>query len=203
MALSLLNEVLEVFGSQALEPALFYRHSPALRFELAGGETWIAQFLQAIDRARAILEEAFAEEATLTVVFGTWSEDPEQKLWRGLKGELRGLALELEKPEFHRLPPRDGDDFPQACFVAKLPTRSLPELLWGALARELDLRPKLSWRVTFAVPASGVLACPYDDRGMDVIGPNTARLVQLSHQFDHWLLDHDRARMAAVFGPRR
>lgn len=199
MALILLEEVLDTFGPDALEPALFYRHSPALRFELAGGETRVAQFLQAIDRARAILEAAFAGADELTVIFWIWSEEPEQKLRRGLKAQLRPLGLPLEKPEFHRLPPRDGDDFPKACFVAKLPTRRLPELLWGALARELGIKPAVGWRVVIAAPELGLLACPYDDRGMDIIGPNTERLARLYHQFDAWLLDYDRARMAEMF----
>lgn len=197
--MTLLGEVLDIFGPNALEPTLFYRHSPALRFELAGGETWIAQFLQAIDRARAILEAGFAGADELTVIFWMWSEDPEQKIGRGLKAQLKSLDLPLEQPEFHRLPPRDGDDFPQACFVAKLPTRRLPELLWGALARELSIKPKLGWRLVIAAPDLGLLACPYDDRGMDITGPNTERLTKLYHQFDAWLLDYDRERMAEMF----
>lgn len=200
VALSLLDEVLDTFGPEALEPALFYHHSPALRFELAGGETWVAQFLQAIDRARAIMEAAFAEADELTVIFWVWSEEPEQKLGRGLLAQLKLLGLQLEEPEFHRLPLRDGDDFPKACFVAELPTRCLPELLWGALARELDIKPKLGWRVVIAAPELGLLACPYDDRGMDITGTNTERLAKLYHQFDAWLLDYDRARMAEMLG---
>lgn len=71
---SLLDRVHEVFGPSALAEALFYRHSPALRFELEGGETRIAQFLQAMDRARAVLHVAFAGTEELTVVLEVWTD---------------------------------------------------------------------------------------------------------------------------------
>ena len=40
---------------------------------------------------------------------------------------------------------------------------------------------------------------PYDDRGMDVIGPNHALLADLYHRFNERLLDYDRARMDGFF----
>ncbi|MFC6616356.1 DUF3885 domain-containing protein [Deinococcus radiophilus] len=43
------------------------------------------------------------------------------------------------------------------------------------------------------MPDLGILACPYDSRGMDLLGPNTERLGQLYTQFDAWLLDHGPA----------
>ena len=51
------------------------------------------------------------------------------------------------------------------------------------------------------MPDLGILACPYDSRGMDLLGPNTERLGQLYTQFDAWLLDYDRPRMAEMFSP--
>lgn len=40
---------------------------------------------------------------------------------------------------------------------------------------------------------------PYDDRGMDVAGPNKDLLSQLYHQHNIYLLDYDRCAMDNTF----
>lgn len=193
-----------MFGPDALTDALFYRHSPALRFELSGGETRAAQFLQAMDRARAVLGAAFggAEELVVLRVWDDQTPRAAQKrasLWALARAPLKALGVPLPRPEY-RVRSVAGGDGPEHCFALRLPRVYLPELLWGVFARELGLWPKLPARLSVAAPELGLLACPYDDRGLDVIGPNTARLSELYGQFGSWLLGHDRARMAAMFG---
>ena len=46
----------------------------------------------------------------------------------------------------------------------------------------------------------GVMVNPYDDRGMDVFGPNRELLSELYKKRNGWLLDYDRERMQAVYG---
>ncbi len=192
-----------VFGPNALVPPLFYRHSPALRFELSGGETQIAQFLQAIDRARAILGSAFAGAETLTAVLEVWDDtsdaapQPEQ-LWQKTEAALRNIGVCPPAPE-QAMRQWGGEGGPKTLFAFPLPSIHLPELLWGIFARDLGLQPALDARLTLASAELGLLACPYDDRGMDVIGIDAARLAGLYTSFDGWLLDHDRARMAGMF----
>lgn len=48
-------------------------------------------------------------------------------------------------------------------------------------------------------PERGVSVYAYDDRGMDVTATNRKELVTLYQDFDNWLLDYDRERMAAIF----
>nr|WP_259641718.1 DUF3885 domain-containing protein [Pseudomonas salomonii] len=40
---------------------------------------------------------------------------------------------------------------------------------------------------------------PYDDRGMDVVGPNTDLLLQLYRHHHAYLLDYDRPVMDITF----
>ncbi|ANC72410.1 hypothetical protein A2G07_11870 [Deinococcus radiodurans R1 = ATCC 13939 = DSM 20539] len=208
MALSLFDELDVVFGPAALADALFYRHSPALRFELEGGKTYIAQFLQAVDRARTVLNVAFAGMEAVTAVLGVWGDDPPAQLWATAEAALHELGIKLPAPELSasELPTPEtrvlhGEEDTQVLFAFTLSTARLPELLWGSLAADLGIFPQLRGRLWLAAPELGLLACPYDSRGMDMIGPNTARLAQLYHQFGDWLLDHDRARMAEMLSP--
>jgi hypothetical protein len=50
----------------------------------------------------------------------------------------------------------------------------------------------------FNIPEQ-IMVLPYDDRGMDVAGPNRPLLKELYEAFSHYLLDYDRAAMDAVF----
>lgn len=190
--MTLLQSIQQTFGPDALEPPLFYRHSPALRFELAGGETRVAQFLQAINRARAILEAAFAGAQHVTLVLIVFGDESTEELWQPLRESLCavGLSAPAQPPEHCRLP---FDETKQVQFALELPVSNIPEVLWSLFL------PELAARVNFAAPELGLLACPYDDRGMDITGPNTERLARLYHQFNAWLLDYDRARMAEMF----
>lgn len=207
--MSLLAELDEVFGPDALADALFYQHSPALRFELAGGETPVAQFLRAIDRARAVLDTAFAGVGELTAVLRLWDDHAPPpswqaaRLWRRAGATLQALGVESPAavPEL-RVQHTTGNDAPHWHFAFTLPAARVPELLWGVLAADSGFSPALVARVTLVAPALGVLACPYDSRGLDLVGPNQARLARLYRQFSEWLPDHDRARMAEIFSPR-
>ena len=207
MALNLFPILDTTFGSQALADALFYQHSPALRFQLAGGETNIAQFLQAIDRARAVLDVAFAGAGEVSVFLRVWDDETPahlwqpQRLWAKAEAELRALGIAPPAPE-HRVQHIAGNDAPYHSFAFPLSAAQIPKLLWGICAADLGITPSLSARLSLAAPELGVLACPYDSRGMDVTGPNVARLTQLYRQFDGWLLDYDRPRMAELFGEK-
>lgn len=46
------------------------------------------------------------------------------------------------------------------------------------------------------------MALPYDDRGMDVVGPNKALLSVLYNKHYQYLLEHDRAEIDATFGEK-
>jgi hypothetical protein len=102
-----------------------------------------------------------------------WTEKPEDEYWSD--AERVFMAFRLGRDAMHRL-------------------------LWGALAPSLGIRPELVCDVYLADLERGVLAHPYDDRGMDVIGPNQALLRDLYTRFNAYLLDHDRPRMDADFG---
>ena len=49
-------------------------------------------------------------------------------------------------------------------------------------------------------PEIGILAHPYDDRGMDLIGPNTTRLKEIFDTYYSWLLSYDLDAMNQSYG---
>lgn len=76
------------------------------------------------------------------------------------------------------------------------PLSLLQNLLWCALAKDFGtIRPSPFCDIYLFNPALRVMALPYDDRGMDVVGPNREFLRQLYQKHQQYLLDHDRPQM--------
>lgn len=214
------------FGRDAFGDGVFYARAPALRFELSRGGGHVAQFLQAMDRGREILAGIFPAGTPLVAVL-VLHEPPSRATVRRAVTALRRLGVQPERPRaVWAEPPTEeetrraredadvsagegdageggaGEDEGTRTFVAfSCGTEAVPLLLWAAAAADLGVRPRLPGRVYLADVAGGLLAHPYDDRGMDAVGPNHARLAELHRAFAPYLLDHDRARMAAFFAP--
>lgn len=193
------DELRRVFGADGLQLGLFYHHAPALRFELSQGGSYIAMFTQAYDRAREVLEAAFAGSDEVTVVlseFGGGSLLAHLAVFRS----LRRCDVDLPRP-FEAWTEQVDDEWhaERAFFAFRRGRDELLEYLWGALAVDIGIRPRLECRVHLADPERGILVHPYDDRGMDVIGPNHALLRDLYTRFNPWLLDYDRERMDGFF----
>jgi hypothetical protein len=74
------------------------------------------------------------------------------------------------------------------------------ELLVAIANHEMGLTPRVADRCYFVNTARQTIFHLYDDRGLDVVAARTAPLEEVYHRHGGWLLAHDRARIAAVFG---
>jgi hypothetical protein len=190
------------FGADAFGLGCFYANQPALRFELSRDGHRLDQFAKAWDRARPIVDHAFGDSAELVVVLSSFdggSPTRSPALFR----PLRALGVRMGRPRAWWTEPHADEWVPEPetrLFVAFACGReALHRLLWGALAADLGIRPRLDGQLFVADPARRIIVHPYDDRGMDVVGPNRALLAELYHRFNRDLLDYGRARMDAFF----
>ncbi|WP_309572266.1 DUF3885 domain-containing protein [Deinococcus sp.] len=194
---ALLSRVLDAFGADALTHSVFYyAREPALRFELGGEGLVLDRFTQAYDRARAIAALAFKGSSTIVVIPGCYEVGNE-----GRKAALRsaracGVALPASL-ETLTLPAEHGLNRTLVAFENGV--EATPRLLWGALAAEMGIRPRLRGDVYLADLSEGILLHPYDDRGLDIVGSKRTQLLPLYTAFGGWLLDHDRPQMDSMF----
>lgn len=194
--------LLGTFGPHAFQSGLFYLHEPALRFELSREGPRVDLFVQAFDRAREVLAHLFRDVAEVTAVVAWFGAGPplrHREVFRALRAcglrripRPRACWAETFRDEW-------GEE-PRTLVSFRLPTEHLHRLLWGALAADIAIEPRLPCRVYFLSPELGVLVHPYDDRGMDVIGPGRERMAELFARFGPYLLDYDRERMEGFFG---
>jgi len=184
----------------------------SLRFELGGdlsnlGDP-VRRFTQAYDRARTVADKVFRASQRLIAVL-MWKEEPPE-----LSGHPRkpGLALlasigfDTSQPTFswEGLSPRlEGEDPEKAkcCWAAfdLSACRSQKDiLLWCSIADEMPVEPKAAVVSYLLDPDAAVLLHVYDDRGMDLKGLSAQSVAPFYREFDRWLLDYDRDRMATA-----
>lgn len=76
-----------------------------------------------------------------------------------------------------------------------VPLSDLFEYLWGTMANKLGVRPSSCFQLYGYNIDLGVMLHPYDDRGMDVYGPNRDKISGLYAGRRDWLLDYDLTEM--------
>src|SRR5699024_97342 len=81
-----------------------------------------------------------------------------------------------------------------------VPVELIQNILCCALANDLGISPRLECAVYLVNLQDGLVMYPYDDRGMDIVGPNTEALSGLYSKHHSWLLPYDLPTMQATYG---
>ncbi len=204
--MDLRKEIESAFGGALFERPLFYSYPGGLRFALSAGETSIAQFLVALEKAQVIAGDVFPAAETFTLCLRAHGRG---RGWecRDLLRDIRrlGIAMPSERAlwvelldvaEWHD----DNEPMSAVTLAFQLPGELLRNVLWGALAQDLAIMPRLPCAAYLLNLRTGVALFPYDDRGMDVVGPNAAVLKGLYARRHAWLLPYDLPLMEETFG---
>lgn len=191
-----------------------FRATPySLRFELGGEDLSnigqpVPRFIQAFHRAQTVSNAMFARSSPLTAVLAA-SPASEHDVFAPAADAFTALAnlgFRAASPWCEWSASLDPADEDSPTFNWRAIDLNEPmmrdTLLWTSIVYEMAIAPNapvMSWLIDFEV---GVMLHVYDDRGMDVCALHRAAIEPLYRQFDSWLLDYDRPRMEAVFGPR-
>lgn len=192
----------QAFGRGVFLRPLFYRYPGGIRFELSEGDSAVEQFLTALEKARTICDSVFIEAESLTVVLcvPAWGG---KFAYRDTLQQLRRAGIRIPKDRSLWLDNEyaaiDEEDNPWIRIAFRASTRLLPNVLWCALAQDLGIEPAPAGSIYLADIRNRILVFPYDDRGMDVVGPNHVRLASLYKEFRRFALEHDKAQMDATF----
>jgi len=189
------------FGARAYAEPLFYSCPHGLRFGLSEGDTSIGRFLAAMRKATRICADIFDDEEPITVCLRT-TVTPDRCGVRESLSELRSAGIRI--PRLRSLwmveEPAHEDEMRSLHVAFEAPASALQNLLWCALASDFaDIRPCPRCHVYLFNLKRGVMVFPYDDRGMDVVGPNHDLLGHLYVAHHQDLLEHDRDAMKASF----
>lgn len=192
------------FSSKAFARPLFYSYPGGLRFELSEGGTAIEQFLLAMSKATEICTDIFNDTEVIPVCLKSWSSGSAFS-HRPQLTELKaaGIAIPKQKNMWVEVERGEGSPDDADCWLYlafEVPKEQLQNLLWCALATGFgSIRPNPDCMVYLFNLQKRIMVYPYDDRGMDVVGPNQDYLATLYRAFGRYLLEYDRPLMEASF----
>lgn len=182
-----------------------------LRFELNQGDSYVTMFTNSYDRARALARAALPTDELVGVIAAY--PDPKREAgakWRGwTKGTAFGHLEEMGVPTESELSAWSGYFWPDDKIddeakpwvhrAVRLTWDQADILLWNQIAHDIGVMPQAPVMSKLIDLERGVSVNAYDDRGMDITSVTKAPISGLYRQFDAWLLDYDRPRMAEAF----
>jgi hypothetical protein len=199
-------EIEATFAGKAFLRPLFYSYPAGLRFELSEGGSALEQFLLALNKASRICTDIFPPEgsvvACLRLRAGNSSFSHRCELHElekaGIKiSHNRSIWLEPVPPE---------DWFEEAVeefwlnVAFEISASLLQNLLWCSFSTDFPaIHPRPRCMVYLFNLELGIMVWPYDDRGMDIVGPNHEVLAKLYQKYNQFLLDYDRPIMDKNF----
>ena len=175
-------------------------------FELSTSGAFVEQFYVALHKAEKIAEQVFEGCDPIwacVALTGSRRFISCREKYRDLRNAqvdgIRSAEYWVEKVPANPCVPVE-DPWEEHRYFVLFPLRrtQLRLVLWGALAQDLGIRPRVIGEHYLVNEAEGLVAHPYDDRGLDVVGPNSNRLGQLYRQFGDHLLEYDRSEMDRV-----
>ncbi|RYY83659.1 MAG: DUF3885 domain-containing protein [Chitinophagaceae bacterium] len=188
----------ETFMGRAFLRPLFYSYPGGLRFELSQGGHAIDQFLTAHHKASEICRDVFSGKDNLTICLRVFYFQESRFAYRSTLRDLADAGIKIPRSRSIWLEEVAEDCSLLVAFSAS--ATLLPRLLWCALSADLgSIRPRPLCSVYLFNLDAQVMAFPYDDRGMDVVGSNSNLLEKLYRQHSAYLLEHDLEAMRASF----
>lgn len=185
-----------------------------LRFELADGaylSSYVTRFTNSFDRARRLARMALPTKNIIGIIAAY--PDPSLEMsaewheWTTGTGfehlEKLGVSTDVALASWRGYwwPDEDADPEvePWDQRAVSLTWEEADVLLWNQIAQDLGVAPRAPVFAKLVDLERGICVNAYDDRGMDIIALTKEPLVSLYEECNDWLLDYDRARMAAVF----
>ncbi|UVL38711.1 DUF3885 domain-containing protein [Pseudomonas sp. B21-040] len=199
-------EIERIFGGEAFARPLFYSYPGGLRFELSETGGVIEQFLTALRKSTKICSDVFLADATFVACLrihscrNRFAHRPVIHALRSagifIPAECMVWSEEIDPEEW--CSEIEPEYWINIAFEA--PVTLLQAFLWCALATDFaEIKPRPNCVFYLFNLKKQVMVFPYDDRGMDVVGPNKDLLSQLYRQHHTYLLDYDRHEMDATF----
>ncbi len=185
----MIRQAFEKFGKKSFQHAIFYSNENSLRFELSEGakyDSHISMFITALERSTEVIETVFekSDELSLCISFTGDSFVSNLSQFR----ELHNLGVKFPKTRYIFSEWDEEEEWYRNYVFFNIPKTELHKFLFGKMANELGIKPSYWFDVYIFDLELGVLAHPYDDRGMDLVGSNKFMLSKIYEQFNSWLL---------------
>ena len=114
-----------------------------------------------------------------------------------------GVSTDAAEPVWHGYiypdDERDDEIAPREHRAACFNWDQADILLWNNIAQEIGVRPTAPVLSTLVDRELAISVLAYDDRGLDTTALTPGPIRHLYIEYEPWLLDYDRVRMAEAF----
>ena len=188
----MIEQALEIFGKNSFQHAIFYSNEQCLRFGLSEEseqESYVRMFTSALQKSTQIIDTVFEKSDELSICLA-FSGDGYLSNFSVFK-YLKQLQIKIPE-ENYKFQEWDIDDESNRNYLFfKINKSELHKILFGKLGAELGIKPSFWFDVYIYDIELGVLAHPYDDRGMDIVGTNKVMIKNIYKKYHSWLLNYD------------
>lgn len=206
--MSLKDQVIERFGNKAfsMRPT-FYNNEGALRFELGVGDDRLTYLITAFQRLNTVLDDlGFKDQpvgiAASIYTYSSTEEEPAPPLHLQLLPLARMIwncnLGKFKKSELLLIPTDETCSCATHISQTNLNDFSVSRSILDHLLRDFGGSNNTPLLMLFNLDL-GIMINPYDDRGMDIFGPNRDLLKMLYNKRNDWLLDYDREQMDSYY----
>jgi len=200
------SRINSMFDGKAFKRPLFYNYEGGLRFELSEGGDYLNQFVTAHRKGMEICQDIFTMNDQLTICIKLFGRESLLSCLSPIR-ELNdaGLFPLVEKEHWTEFDEEwvEDEEYREHLwhYIAFNASSELVlNALWCAFSSDFEcIAPSPSVTTYLFNFHKEIMVLPYDDRGMDIVGPNSQYLKGLYHKFGRYLLEHDRKAMDASF----
>lgn len=201
------QEIETTFDGKVFEHPLFYSYLGGLRFQLSEGRPKIPQFLLALKKATIICNDIFEDAESFILCLRRKSVKNIFSYRELMLKDLKRSDIIITRNRSLWLEPvheddRNDENEPETwvTLAFEIPVSKIQNALWLALAADTCVTPKIYCDIYLFNLSKKIAVFPYDDRGMDVVGPNNNILKMLYSRHYQYLLTYDMQIMESTFG---
>ncbi|GAB3227853.1 hypothetical protein GCM10027346_11680 [Hymenobacter seoulensis] len=191
------------YPSLRLAAPLFHNWPIYLRFDLqddALATSDDAYFQEVVRRASLLFQAVFAPTDSVLVVY-QYSRYKRHRL-RNSNFLIQQLSVRKADVHFQRIVYPHffaPHQWSRAHFVTSASQIPHAAILAAIANQDFCRTPALHGQVFFLNQRTGLAFHMYDDRGLDILGPDAESLLHLYEAYNELILDYDRTRITALF----
>lgn len=201
-----LNRIRNTFGKKIIEPGLFYKWPIGLRFELGGNECeddtnqlYTQRFYQAMYRSKTLLEHVFEPNKSIIIALNIYTKKKNKLQSKTQLKKLEQCGFVLPVKHHFSYEPFENGYFCKILLSEKINSTNVHSILWAIISNEIGIKPTAEIMAYFIDLDSGIVAHPYDDRGIDIVANSKEALDSCYMKYKEWLLNYDRKKIDAIF----
>ena len=204
------------FPDLCFGPALFYKWTVGIRFELNANHWPNVEWATVLDRACTIYETVFRPgDLGFIVSAHDFEYEPKGQGIRRLpkfrdsvfalsRRHSLGLHGIAGRQRFNSYQNKDSRIITTVQWTEIVPRHiGYKDILQAIMHKDFPSRqPRTADYIYFINRTRNIVLHMYDDRGMDLIAPKAGDLQPIYDAYKGWILDYDRARIEQIFEPQ-